>query len=921
MQRLYPLLILSLLLAGAPSLRAQVVINEFSAANYDDFTDFFNESEDWIELYNTGSTTVDLSGYHLSDRATNSDKWTFPDGVSIAPGEHLLIWASNRDLFIGGELHTNFKITQTRNNEDVIFASPNGSILDSHPINVPNQVGHSWARSTDGGSTWGVAKNPSPGSGNSTVSTGYNEKPQIYPEAGFYSGELEVSLLINDQNSTVYYTTDGSEPSDASTPYTGPFTITETTVVKAISYSSDADLLPSFVDYHTFFMDEEHTVPVISVAGNEMATLMGGSQIEPWGSLELFDESGERVADATGEYNKHGNDSWAYGQRGIDFITRDQFGDDYAVKHTIFPEFTDRDRFQRLILKAAANDNYSFEDGGAHIRDAFVHTLSQKADLELDERTNEPCILYVNGEYWGVYEIREKVDDHDYTDYYYDQDRYDIDFIKTWGNTWEEYGSWDDWYELVAFITNNDMADDDNYAYVESQLNVLSLIDYIVVHSHNVSSDWLNWNTGWWRGRNPEGGALKWRYILWDEDATFGHYINYSSIPDDTPLADPCNPEFIPDFVDFEGHIELFTDLSANEQFFQLYINRYADLTNTYLGCEYMIALLDSMIARIEPEMPRQIARWNNGSMAGWQENVDNLRNFILTRCTIISEGIVDCYDDEGITGPFQVDITVEPEGSGKVRANTIVGLTYPWAATYFGGIDIELEALPEPGHEFVFWEVAGNTFAPDQFAQAIQLSLEADAQIIAYFTGQAPCPTAYDLAVEATYTTVDLNWTGGGDDLAYNVSYRLLDSGEDWVSDNVLEPAIYLQGLEPCSMYEMKVKTICGFSTSEEAEFEFMTSCVSDTEEAASAFLEVQVYPNPFSEEFTVDILMARAGAVQLKLFNAQGQQVYGEQGLRLGQGHHRLPVRLSDNLAAGMYLLQIELENEVLTERLVRF
>ena len=81
-----------------------------------------------------------------------------------------------------------------------------------------------------------------------------------------------------------------------------------------------------------------------------------------------------------------------------------------------------------------------------------MHTLSHLADLKLDERTNENCIVYLNGQYWGVYEYREKVDDIDFTEEYYDQPRHFVDFLKTWGGTWEEYGTGDDWYDFVTFV-------------------------------------------------------------------------------------------------------------------------------------------------------------------------------------------------------------------------------------------------------------------------------------------------------------------------------------------------------------------------------------------------------------------------------------------------------------------------------------
>ena len=127
----------------------------------------------------------------------------------------------------------------------------------------------------------------------------------------------------------------------------------------------------------------------------------------------------------------------------------DQFGYNHALQDKLFMT-KDRDKFQRIILKAAANDNYPFEGtpnnnypgefGGAHVRDSYIHHLSQLAGLRMDERSYSSCIVYLNGDYWGVYDLREKVDDHDFTDYYYDQNKDNIQFLKTWGGTWVEYG-------------------------------------------------------------------------------------------------------------------------------------------------------------------------------------------------------------------------------------------------------------------------------------------------------------------------------------------------------------------------------------------------------------------------------------------------------------------------------------------------
>ncbi|MBK9013605.1 MAG: chitobiase/beta-hexosaminidase C-terminal domain-containing protein [Saprospiraceae bacterium] len=324
-------------------------------------------------------------------------------------------------------------------------------------------------------------------------------------DAGFYSGSVSVSLST-DPGFTIRYTTNGSEPTTTSTLYAAPINFFNTTVLKARAFSSNTQILPGFVMFHTYFINVNHTVPVVSIAGNNIMSLMNGTQGTPFGSFEYF-ENNMLESDGYGELNKHGNDSWAYPQRGIDWITRDQLGYDDELNHKFFPDRT-RKKFQRLILKAAANDNYP-STTGAHIRDSYVHTLALQGGLNIDVRTHLSCVMYVNGQYWGVYDLREKADDSDFTKYYYDQDEFDIDYIKTWGNTWEEYGDWTDWYTLKAFILGNNMANPANYASVEQELDFLSLIDYIIINQHSVCKDWLNWNTSWWRGNNTAGGALK----------------------------------------------------------------------------------------------------------------------------------------------------------------------------------------------------------------------------------------------------------------------------------------------------------------------------------------------------------------------------------------------------------------------------
>jgi hypothetical protein len=885
---------------------SQVVINEFSASNYDSFQDNYGEYEDWIELYNTTIEDIDLGGYYLSDRKNNPTKWSFPAGLIIAPHSFLRVWASGRDLVEGQNIHTNFKIKQTSNKEDVVLADPGGTIIDINEIPSTTKKAYSWARNIDGAGEWRISNSPSPGTPNGGFIEGYAEKPNIKPIAGFYAGSLEVTIEVDDPDVEVFYTLDGSTPDNTDILYTGPFMVTATTVVRSVSIKNDPGYEVSFTETNTYFIDETHTVKVISIVGDELPALLNGTYSSPVGSFEYFNEKNEKVDEAVGDYNKHGNDSWAYAQRGIDYICRDEYGYDSDIDDEIFA-VSDRSEFQRLILKAAANDNYPFQNGSAHIRDAYVHTLSQLANLEMDERSYEPCVVYLNGEYWGVYELREKVDDPDFTEYYYDQDKYDIDFIKTWGGTWQEYGSWDDWYDVKDFIENNDMADSDNYKYVTDRFELLSLIDYIILHSYNVSSDWLNWNTAWWRGRNPNGGATKWRYALWDEDATYGHYINYSGIPDQSPFADPCNPEEInPDNVDFEGHVAAFKKLFDNPEFLSLYINRYADLNNTYFSCDYAIALLDSLIGNIAPEMGRHIDKWG-GTENEWKENIEEMKQFILDRCTIIDQGIVDCYEDEGITGPYAVVIEVDPEGAGNVKANTIIGLSYPWNATYFGGVPLTLNAIPIGNNDFYGWETKFNPFTPDPAALQINMDLTSGDTIIAHFEPYLPCQGPSELLVDPYPGGVDLEWLGSETLVGYNVFYRKL--GEvDWEIFSVVENIMFLDDLDPCTTYEIKIRTVCNKIVSEFSEFTFESYCstATDNDLAELGLNELKLYPNPFNESFTIELDLEKSASMAIDLFSAQGQWIKGLFNGTIQSGSSSLSINGLEQLAPGSYLIR---------------
>jgi hypothetical protein len=367
--------------------------------------------------------------------------------------------------------------------------------------------------------------------------------------------------------------------------------------------------------------------------------------------------------------------------------------------------------------------------------------------------------------YWGIYDIRENPDEHDYTEYYYGQDKYHLYYILTWGNTWAEYGgtaALNEWDQLYNFILTNSMANGGNYKYVIDRYDATSLVDYVITNSISVCSDWLNYNTGWWRGLDSTGDHRRWGYILWDNDATFGHYINYTGIPNTGPLADPCDAEGLTGSSDPEGHIQVLNRLRQNPDFNRYYISRMIDLWNTVFSCDNMLSQLDSIRAKLTPEMAAHANRWN-GTLAEWQVNMDTLRNYISARCNNLSGGLMSCYN---LTGPYTITIDADPANAGSVRLNSMVLDQLPWTGTYFGGMDNIFEALPDNPYSFLNWSSNSQLFVPSASDKMMRINLNGSDSIVAHFsfttpvftiTGNEPVANVYPTIV-STHTQLDFS-------------------------------------------------------------------------------------------------------------------------------------------------------------------
>lgn len=744
---------------------SQIKINEYSVSNAiltsgTTFTDNFGSKPDWIEFYNPGITSVDMSGWNLTDNPNNLTKYTFPSGTTITAGAFLRIWCSGKGSTADapGHIHTNFKLTQCKG--DWIILSSAGTIVDSLQLRK-TQASHSRGRTPNGANLWKVYTTPTPNASNSGSSyTDYAPTPQMSPVAGFYSGAQAVTVSTSSTGVSIYYTTNGSEPTTSSTLYSAPLTISATSVLRAYAVSSDPNYLPGFMETNTYLINESinSQYGVVSVSGgsplSDLVNDVTGHQPEPNCHLEYF-ENNSFVTESYGKSNKHGNDSWAYDQRGIDFETKDDYGYNNALKHRFFTDwkqgYSPRKEFQHVILKAAASDNYSDlnnnDDGKltCHMRDAFVQTYAFRKGLELDGRRNKHVIMFINGQYWGIYELREPFEE-DYTDYYYNQP--DIMELKYWGSYVNNPPpSWtNDWANLYNYIMSNPMTNATNYAYADSALSFKSLVDYMIYNSYVVNSDFINWNSAWWRGTNLSKDKHKWRYYMWDMDNVYDLGENFSGLPTTDMNSSPCDyTNVFQNAGPQEGHPDILEKLLTNPNFKAFYINRYADLLNTAFKCDSIMDHFTYFKNILTPEMPRQISRWG-GSLAEWNQNMDTLQNKIQRRCAFIESKITSCYN---VTGPFQITVDVDPPGAGNVKLNALWLNNFQWNGKYFGGVPLSFEVatIDTATYEFDYWEFQNHNPSPGTNNDSVSINLATSDHVIAHFVeknSDAVFPTAF---------------------------------------------------------------------------------------------------------------------------------------------------------------------------------
>jgi len=554
--------ILLVVISASVCFAGGVVISEFMAVNDSIVQDENLEYTDWIELHNTSSISVVITGWFLSDSDGNRDKWQFP-ATTLTADEYLVVFASNKDRTnSGSELHTNFKLSS--DGEDVLLVESDGDTISHAYLSYPDQYSDvSYGLTTNVGGQPQYFGNPTPGTENIDPYIGLVDDTKFSMDRGFYTQAFEVALTTLTQGASIRYTTNGSTPTATEgTLYTGAITIADTTILRAMAYKTG--YCPTDVDTHTYlFVADVLTQPEMdpSIVGhatygplltNSMMALpvmsLTTDSTNMWGAAGIYDNPGSRGEAwerpvsveyftaytnrefaANGGIRIHGADARGHQKKPFRVFFRSKYGSP-SLNFDLFND-PDVDLLSKFVLRPGAHDSWvtpwgSQAASGTYLRDPFMRWQQRLMGQESPHTIF--LHLYINGEYWGLYNATERPDSH-YCSGHMGGDLEDWDIIQGHGTVEVVDGYMTNWNTAMA-MANAGLSDNGDYEAFQEYVDVDSLIIEVITRTYGGDVDWIrsaneightsDRNKNWYSGGSRDGGGFK--FFVWDSDFSLG---------------------------------------------------------------------------------------------------------------------------------------------------------------------------------------------------------------------------------------------------------------------------------------------------------------------------------------------------------------------------------------------------------------
>lgn len=510
---------LFLLLLFIPFLQAEgeVVINEVLALNG---VYVWGEAPDWVELYNKGDQSLSLSGWSLKQANDKGEPFIFPDKALIKPRGYALVYCTGGKAYVGaekGSFTAPFKLSGK--GESLLLCSPDGKTADS--LSFTEQFGNiSWGRPQNTGD---FAYLDTPSSLSSNSAQGYPGRAlmPVQTPGGYYPEGLQVSLSA-EPSAQIRYTLNGSEPTEMSKLYTGPLQIKKTTVLRSRAFVKG--LLPSQSACATYFKEEPNGYARVSLVTDvkylfdpKTGAMVKGKGATPnyereWEyptNIEYFNDTGLPEIDQMGTFTMSGHSARINPQKSIALYARSAYGED-RFSFNPFP-LRSYTSYKSLLLRSTNSDAYS-----TRLRDPFISSLSQGMDLLYQDA--RPIEVFINGEYWGHYNLREKINKYfvaQWEGVTKDKEIDKIDILaRTGADQFVQNGDNKDWLALMDFCESHDLNRPENLKYVEDRLDIDNFFRHSIFEMIIGNYDMTNV-----RMYRVPGG--KWKYLLFDVEAGF----------------------------------------------------------------------------------------------------------------------------------------------------------------------------------------------------------------------------------------------------------------------------------------------------------------------------------------------------------------------------------------------------------------
>ncbi len=441
--------------------------------------------------------------------------------------------------------------------------------------------------------------------------------------------------------------------------------------------------------------DSDKDTLVIQKAYVEEIFPPGAQIIQNWEQpvhLEYFDSDGSLAFSQDLGMRVHGGASRGSNQKSLRFYARSDYSGQDLIRYALFPD-DDTDKFQRFLLRMTTQRS--------GLNDIIGQQFMQAVHPDMDIQRYQPVMVFINGDFWGWYNLRDRYDDR-YLAYKYSIHRHDIAFLEE-GTAlrYGQPGDVDDFLDLDNFIRTADLREDASFARVAQEMDIENYTDYMLSGIFLDYRDWGPKHDQKWRfnGDNSMPGAPpaldgRWRWMPLDMDQAM--------------LRKPDSEYLQIVITTGENYLPYFL---LNENYRSYFINRFADLMNTSFREEASAELVKSVLDQLPEELIEEnINRWQNmSSLQEWLDIVEQIQVFLRDRPLFMRAEVVDFFDLNGIAS-----LTVEADSEqGSVQINTITitpetpGMDESgrWSGVYFQGNPLEIRAIPYPGYQFLRWE------------------------------------------------------------------------------------------------------------------------------------------------------------------------------------------------------------------------